>query len=1486
MKSTTPPRGWGQTWSLRGSGFAVLYLAILFAERALSARTSGSLALCLPAGLLVGMFLRRPPAEWLVYFGISALVEWGLGLGWGQHATRGWADFLGNGFEAFAAACLVRRWGPTPLRLDSVRGAAAFLGGAAVVAPAVAASVNGLLEPPGVGGFWSSWFQWWSADSAGIVVVAPLVLSAEAGWGRAERWGASRWVEAGVTWGGFAAYTWLVIHLNARHGVGLKFSLIPLAGWVALRFGIRGAMMASLLVGIVASAETSRVLRAGLEPAGGSLYAVVMIHAFVAVTGASAILLAAMWAERRRAEEQIALSLSQLQSTIDSSADGLLVVDLVGRITVYNQRFLNLWRVPTKLIEGRDDQAVLAHVLDQLVDPQGFLQGVAALYGKPEAEYFDTLNFRDGRVFERYSRPQRLADRVVGRVWSFRDVTDRLAAERAGEAEARRRRTLFENSHDGIVVIDPNQAVVEANPRFAAMLGYSPEEVRGLHVWDWDARWTREELEARSWERDERPTHFETRHRRKDGSVFDVEVSIVARDWDQEPYAVCVCRDITERTRAVAQVAGLKRFYEAILENVQDGIWVAGADHRITYTNRGMTSIAGVGLDQIVGRDVTAEFRPETTGEFLVHYWRAVESLLPRAYEARVTTPAGRRTWQTGWLVPILEGRSFAGMICTIQDQTERIEAAQALRDRETQYRAVVETSADGFMVLDRTGRILEVNEAYIQRSGFTREALLDRRITDLEVAAEPGPGEFLQRMEGIAERGSDLFECDHRSRDGTPWRAEVDASYGAIGEGRWFVFVRDVRRRHRLEALLRARLRLSELNQDQGIDVLLQAALDEAELFTESRIGFFHFVHEDQENLSLQAWSTQTLQKSCKAVGKGRHYAISEAGIWVDCIRKRRPVVHNDYAMAENKRGLPEGHAQLVRQATVPVVRGERVVAVMGVGNKAADYTPEDVEVLESLASMAMDLVAQKQAEQALRESEELYRTLVAASPDAITVADLEGRIVYASPRALELFETESPEATRGHSVLEWVVPEDQERAARSIQKLLTEGRMADRQYDLCRKSGTRFHADVSADVVRAADGSPRLLVVITRDVTERKQLEDQLRQAQKMEAVGQLAGGVAHDFNNILTSMLLRLDLLRGTCPPDAEVVSGLAELESEAQRAAGLIRQLLLFSRRSVLQRRPLDLNELVDNLLRMLRRLLGEHIELCFHARAGLSTVEADAGMLEQVILNLAVNARDAMPKGGRLTLSTEWVEITPETARQHPERSAGRWVCLSVTDTGCGIEPAHLAHIFEPFFTTKEVGKGTGLGLATVYGIVQQHRGWVEVSSRVGEGSQFRIALPPARVPVGEPARPRLASPPKPRGGSECILLVEDEPLVRKTVADFLRRLGYEILEAANGKEALTVWQVHRAKIALLFTDMMMPEGLTGLDLVERLRAEVPRLKVLLSSGYSADLVSQGGPAEAGIVYMPKPSPPSELARAIRGILDGPLAPTETVVDSA
>ena len=420
-------------------------------------------------------------------------------------------------------------------------------------------------------------------------------------------------------------------------------------------------------------------------------------------------------------------------------------------------------------------------------------------------------------------------------------------------------------------------------------------------------------------------------------------------------------------------------------------------------------------------------------------------------------------------------------------------------------------------------------------------------------------------------------------------------------------------------------------------------------------------------------------------------------------------------------------------------------------------------------------------------------------------------------------------------------------------------------------KKDGTLYEEDASISPMRDAAGKVVNYVAVKHDVTREVQLEAQLRQSQKMEAIGQLSGGVAHDFNNILTVIMMQAEITGMIEHLPEEIRQGLGHIRAAAERAANLTRQLLLFSRKQVMQPRELDLNEVVTNLAKMLQRIIGEHMSLQLNLHPHAQITRADPGMLDQMLMNLVVNARDAMPGGGRIIVETGEKHFTKEEAELIPDAKPGRHLSLRVTDTGCGIPPENLPRIFEPFFTTKEPGKGTGLGLATVFGIVKQHGGSLAVESEVGRGTTFQIYLPATETVGKSPGA--AAVKPKPRGGTETILVVEDEYAVRILTRAVLEMFGYRVLEAADGVEAVRIWEQNQDSIRLLFTDLVMPEGVSGLELAARLQTRNPRLRVIFTSGYSAEIAGRQLSLQEGQNFIQKPSSPQQLLETVRRCLD-------------
>ena len=530
------------------------------------------------------------------------------------------------------------------------------------------------------------------------------------------------------------------------------------------------------------------------------------------------------------------------------------------------------------------------------------------------------------------------------------------------------------------------------------------------------------------------------------------------------------------------------------------------------------------------------------------------------------------------------------------------------------------------------------------------------------------------------------------------------------------------------------------------------------------------------------------------------------------------------------------------------------------------AQRTAELQHANERLTS---EIAERTQAERELRVSKERFAKAFRSSPIPMSIQSLNGHcFLDVNDAYLEMtgFDRAAIVGKSGFDIGVWPNPDSRRQI---FEELSANKSIRNLEANILTKSGQERFTLLSAELIEL--GSEPYALISEHDISQRLQLEAQLRQAQKMQAIGHLAAGVAHDFRNILTviqghSNLRLLD--RGL---DSKVAASFEEITAAVERASKLTRQLLAFSRKQIIQPQAVDLNDLIKQLSSMLTRLIGENIDFkCDYAPA-LPSIEADASSVEQVVMNMVVNARDAMPSGGKLTIATSAVRIDDDYVVKNPEASRGEFVCLSVSDTGCGMDEMTKQRLFEPFFTTKEVGKGTGMGLATSYGIIKQHNGWIEVDSCVHKGTTFRVYLAASNKSV-QPVEKKTTLPGN-FSGKETILVVEDEEPVRRFVSELLHEYGYKVRIASNGVEALKVWKDHRDKIDLLLTDVVMPEEISGVHLADRLKAEKRDLKVIYTSGYSMELLQEGFQSRANVNFLPKPYHPIKLAETVRTCLD-------------
>jgi two-component system, cell cycle sensor histidine kinase and response regulator CckA len=566
------------------------------------------------------------------------------------------------------------------------------------------------------------------------------------------------------------------------------------------------------------------------------------------------------------------------------------------------------------------------------------------------------------------------------------------------------------------------------------------------------------------------------------------------------------------------------------------------------------------------------------------------------------------------------------------------------------------------------------------------------------------------------------------------------------------------------------------------------------------------------------------------------------------------------------------EGEVELVGSASpawlgVPLKTPSATIGVMVVQHYQNEnaYDQRDLEFLDSVGGHIALAIERVRAEEALRKSESMFRLLFSHTPLPMWVFDTESlRFLQVNEATTKQYGFSDDEFRR-MTVRDIRTDGNEPSFAKHVEEWKQEGRHHG-HWRHKRKDGKSFEVDVVSHKLEYGGRSVRL--VVAQDVSERQLLEQQLRQAQKMEAIGRLAGGVAHDFNNLLMVIKGHTELLLDVLPVADHVTRKIEQIDRSADRATALTRQLLAFSRMQVLQPRPMNLNSVVDEMGKLLPRLIGEDIELIVRASGDLGTIRADASQMEQIIMNLAVNARDAMPYGGKLIIETQNIELDHYYREAHPIVQPGRYVLLSVSDNGTGMDAETQAHIFEPFFTTKEQGKGTGLGLATVYGVVKQSGGFVWVYSELGKGTTFKIYLP--RVDEAAAAMVGALFPGQVLRGTETVLLTEDEQDVREVAREFLESAGYQVLQAPSGEAALKLAAAHNGTIDLLVTDMVMP-GMSGQELARKMRIVRQDLRVLYMSGYSEHAAEEAAKSE-GSAVLAKPFSRGALLRTAREVL--------------
>ena len=777
----------------------------------------------------------------------------------------------------------------------------------------------------------------------------------------------------------------------------------------------------------------------------------------------------------------------------------------------------------------------------------------------------------------------------------------------------------------------------------------------------------------------------------------------------------------------------------------------------------------------------------------------------------------------------------------------------------------ISQASPDALCITGLNHNVLWANQTFVRLFGYPASEVVGHSLESLIVppdrlAESRWIGETLVRGERIS------LETKRRRKEGTLLEVSISCA-PLLLEGKvagFFAGYHDISDRRRVEALSSALYRVAEKSSTAHdlqqffaavhgiVDELLYARNFYIALYDPATdmLTFPYFVDE------------QDVAPSPKKMSRGLTDYI---------IRTGEPLLATpEVLQAMEERGdVARNGSRSLDWMGVPLRVNSHTFGALVVQtySKNIRYGERDKEILTFVARQLASAIEIKRNELALRRSEARYRSLVQSSVYGIYRSSLEGRFLDVNPALISMLGYESAEQVLMLDPEKDIFAQPQEHT-RLIADFRRTGRLDGVELKWKRKDGSAITVRISGRAVSSADEPADVLEAIAEDVTDRRVLEDQLRQAQKMEAVGRLAGGVAHDFNNLLMVISGYAEVILSNLPPDHPLHEKGRSIQQAADRATTLTRQLLAFSRKQLLELKVIDVNAIVQDMERLLRPLIGENVELITVLTPEAAHTRADSGQLEQVLMNLVVNAKDAMPGGGQLTIQTQNILMDESHRRGQQFIRPGRYVMLSVRDTGTGMDKETQSRIFEPFFTTKEKGKGTGLGLSTVYGIVKQSGGYVMVQSEVGQGSNFQIYLPQVEGDVETKAAP---APDAASGGNETILLVEDEESVRQLVRDTLSAKGYAVLEADSGEAGLAAAGTHKGKIDLVITDVVMP-GMGGRDLVKNLGKTRPETKVLYLSGYTEDAILSEGSNESGTAFLQKPFSLQSLSRKVREVL--------------
>jgi len=1013
--------------------------------------------------------------------------------------------------------------------------------------------------------------------------------------------------------------------------------------------------------------------------------------------------------QRKKDEAELREFNQQMQAIINTSPIGIHIADKNGLIQIWNPVCERIYGWKAEEIIGKFPPYITPDKLEENEDIRKRVIAGETIVGREIKRVRKDGTPIDISVSNAVLKnKQGIPDRILCLV---EDITQRKQDEAKLREFNQQMQALINASPIGILIADKDNCVQTFNPACERIFGWTAEEVIGKFT-----RWLPSDKFEESRNIKERAFAGETirgmelSRVRKDGTPITISVSNAALKNEQgiPDRILSMIEDITQRKKDEAELREFNQQLQLIIDASPNGIQIIDKDNNVRVWNPACEVIFGWTADEVIGKP-SPFIPPEKQSESDQLRQRVRRGEILKCVELERRRKDGSTIYCEMSAAPIRNEQGDVDRIVTIlEDITQRKKAESELREFNQQMQALLNASPVGIQITDKDVHIETWNPACEQIFGWKAEEVIGK---DLPYVPLQDAKESQQRAQRIftGETFKNV-QVERRRKDGSKIIVELSCAPLSNTEGKYnraLTIIEDATERNLAEQLTRIRLSLLEYAATHTLRELLQKTLDEVGEITESPLGFFHFVEEDQKTISLRAWSTRTINEFCHAEGYDTHYSIEQAGIWADSVRERQPVIHDDFQSIPGKKGFPEGHATILREMTIPIIRGEKVVALMGIGNKKLKYTEQDLKVASFLADVAWEIARRKSIEEEMKHQQELIDRVIASTPSAVLVTGKDTRIILANETFYSLFNKNKGEIET--KTISEIIPAQEVQHAISTAQIEKTPTSVEFSLSIGEKELILF-----ASIMAMSEGET--LITMT-DITEVRETQQRLYLTDRLASVGEMAAGVAHEINNPLTSVVMLSQMLLENAQTE-ETRQDLRAIYAEAKRASTIIKNLLTFARKHDAQMQPTQLNTVIEDVLKLRSY---EHkvnsIKVITHFNAALPEIVVDRFQLQQVFLNIILNAEQSMMsehKEGTMTITT--------AVRSNV-------VKISVSDTGPGIPPENMGKLFTPFFTTKEVGKGTGLGLSICYGIVTSHGGKIYAQNNPNGGATFIVELP-------------------------------------------------------------------------------------------------------------------------------------------------------------